>query len=383
MNFGTTSIANNGNTIVGIGAIKSIKSALTELDIKKPLICTDPGIIKINLIEKLLEEIPVEIKSVLFSNTPANPTEVAVKEATNIFKKYECDGIICFGGGSSIDLGKATALSCTHSEPLENYITQNNGATKIGPVVPIIAIPTTAGTGSEVARASVLILENGEKRIIASPHLVPKAAILDPNLTLTLPPMLTAATGMDAVSHCIEAILSPNFNPSADAIGLKGIEQALRQKALIDAYENGCNLSARMMMLVVSTQGAMAFSKGLGAVHAMSHACGKNQQLCLHHGTLNAVLLPTVLEFNKAAVESKFSIITRAIGLNETRSLPQYFRDLNQSLGLPPNLKSLGLTEDMIDDLATHAAQDMTSITNPVKMNKEKYCELFYKALSE
>ena len=383
MNFGTASIANNGNTIVGIGSIKSIKTALIELGLKRPLICTDPGIAKIKLIDKLLQEIPKKTKYILFSNTPANPTEVAVKEATNIFKKYNCDGIICFGGGSSIDLGKATALCCTHAEPLEHYITQNDGAKKIGPVVPIIAIPTTAGTGSEVARACVIILENGKKRIIASPHLVPKTAILDPNLTLMLPPMLTAATGMDAISHCIEAILSPIINPSAEAIGMNGIEQALGQKALINAYADGSDISARMTMLIVSTQGAMAFSKGLGAVHAMSHACGKNQKLGLHHGTLNAVLLPTVLEYNEVNTKSKYERISSAIGLNAKTPLPQYFRDLNQSLELPPNLKSLGITKDMVQDLAHHASEDMTSITNPVKMNEEKYCELFDKALNE
>lgn len=383
MNFGTASIANNGNTIVGIGSIKSIKTALIELGLKRPLICTDPGIVKIKLIEKLLKEIPKNTKFTLFSKTPANPTEVAVKEAANIFKKYNCDGIICFGGGSSIDLGKATALCCTHTEPLGHYITQNDGTKKIGPVVPIIAIPTTAGTGSEVARACVIILENGEKKIIASPHLVPKTAILDPNLTLMLPPMLTAATGMDAISHCIEAILSPIINPSAEAIGMNGIEQALGQKALINAYANGSDISARMKMLIVSTQGAMAFSKGLGAVHAMSHACGKNQKLGLHHGTLNAVLLPTVLEYNEVSTKSKYERISSAIGLNAKTPLPQYFRDLNQSLKLPPNLKSLGITKDMVPDLARHASEDMTSITNPIKMNNEKYCELFDKALNE
>ena len=257
------------------------------------------------------------------------------------------------------------------------------GQKKIGPVVPIIAIPTTAGTGSEVARACVIILENGEKRIIASPHLVPKTAILDPNLTLMLPPMLTAATGMDAISHCIEAILSPIINPSAEAIGMNGIEQALGQKALINAYANGSDISARMKMLIVSTQGAMAFSKGLGAVHAMSHACGKNQKLGLHHGTLNAVLLPTVLEYNEVSTKSKYERISSAIGLNAKTPLPQYFRDLNQSLKLPPNLKSLGITKDMVPDLARHASEDMTSITNPIKMNNEKYCELFDKALNE
>ncbi len=383
MNFGTVSIANNGNTVIGIGSIKNIKTTLTELGLERPLICTDPGIVKIKLIEKLLKEIPKKTKFTLFSNTPANPTEVAVKEATNVFKEYSCDGIICFGGGSTIDLGKATALCCTHAEPLEHYITQNDGAKKIGPVVPIIAIPTTAGTGSEVARASVIILKNGEKKIIASPHLVPKTAILDPTLTLMLPPILTAATGMDAISHCIEAILSPNINPSSEAIGINGIEQALGQKALMNAFKEGDNIDARMKMLIVSTQGAMAFSKGLGAVHAMSHACGKNQKLGLHHGTLNAVLLPTVLEYNEAKVKSKYLRISSAIGINVKTPLPQYFRDLNQSLRLPPNLKSLGITTDMVPDLAHHAAEDMTSITNPVKMNEEKYCELFDKALNE
>ena len=383
MEFGSVSIANNGNTILGTGSIKNISSIINELKLNNPLICTDQGILKIGLLKKILEEFPDNSNFTVFSETPENPTELAVKKATSIYKKQNCDGIICFGGGSSIDLGKAVALCCTHNQPLEYYITQNNGSSKIGPVVPVIAIPNTAGTGSEVARACVLILENGQKRIIASPHLIPKISILDPDLTLTLPPHLTAATGMDAVTHCIEAILSPVINPSAEAIGLNGLERALGRNALVNSFNDGSDIDARQDMLIVSTQGAMAFSKGLGAVHAMSHACGKNPQIPLHHGTLNAVLLPTVLEYNKEYTGSKYSRISKVIGIKDELSLSEYFLNLNNKLGLPPNLSSMGINVSMIEDLSTHAVTDMTSMTNPVQMTKTAYCELFKKALKK
>jgi 4-hydroxybutyrate dehydrogenase len=380
MTFGSLTISNNAPSRFGFGALAGISADLTALNIQKALICTDKGIIAAGALDKLLGHLAAA-ETVIFDGTPANPSESAARLATALFKSASCDGVIAFGGGSSLDLGKAVALLATHDGALVDYTTQNNGAARIGAVAPLIAIPTTAGTGSEFARACVLILDNGDKRIIASPNLIPKLAILDPDLTLGLPPLLTAATGMDAVTHCIEAVLSPVENPAAEAIGLAGLHRALGDGALMAAVANGNDRNARYVMLQVSTLGAMAFSKGLGAVHAMSHACGKDQSLHLHHGTLNAVLLPPVLRFNRAAAPDKYRAIALALGVSADTDLATYIETLNHALGLPAGLSSMGITSAMIPDLAAHAAVDMCSATNPVPLDSTGYEALFAVAL--
>jgi 4-hydroxybutyrate dehydrogenase len=382
MSLGTLSIANNGNTVYGKGAINHLSKSLLALGASRPLIITDRGILNAGLLEKLLNSISDFPDHSVFMDTPSNPDEAAVEAAALKFLSKDCDAIIGFGGGSSLDLAKATGLRATHEGSLERYTTQNSGVKLIGNTPPMIAIPTTAGTGSEVARAAVIILENGEKRIIASPKLMPDVAILDPLLTIGLPPLLTAATGMDAVTHCIEAVLSPVINPTAEAIGLCGLSVALRNGALLSAVEDGSNEVARINMMAVSTHGAMAFSKGLGAVHAMSHACGKNEKLRLHHGTLNAVLLPTVLRVNSTAVGEKCHSIADAIGIPSKADLASYFLSLNSKLGLPSNLAEMGIVPDMVPDLAVHASIDFCSATNPVSLDVADYESLFHQALA-
>lgn len=376
---GTATIANNAPSIFGFGAVKQLSAAMKGLDISRPLICTDAGIVACGLIERVLTELS-EIPTI-FADTPPNPDETAVLAATATYKAKGCDGVIAVGGGSSLDLGKAVTLCATHEGALENFTTHMGGAARIGHVAPLIAIPTTAGTGSEVARASVLILNSGEKRIVASVNLIPKLAILDPELTLGLPPLLTAATGMDAVTHCIEAICSPVENPNAEAIGIDGLGRALGGGALLAAVNDGTDRQARGDMLMASTQGAMAFSKGLGAVHAMSHACGKDQSLKLHHGTLNAVLLPPVLRLNSKTAGHKYNKIAKAMGLAEDVDLAQEIINLNATLGLPSSLCSMGITVDMIPDMAGHCMKDMCTTTNPTSMTYDLYVELFEKAL--
>ena len=380
MSLGTVTIAINAPSVFGLGAISHLSSALRGLGISRPLICTDAGIIACGLIEQVLSEIPPF--PIIFSDTPQNPDERAVCAATARYKAESCDGVIAFGGGSSLDLGKAVALCATHNGSLESFTNDVGGVAVIGEVAPLIAIPTTAGTGSEVARASVLILNTGEKRIVASPHLIPKFAILDPELTLGLPPLLTGATGMDAVTHCIEAICSPVENPNAEAIGVDGLERALGRGALLAAVADGTNRQARSDMLLASTQGAMAFSKGLGAVHAMSHACGKDQTLNLHHGTLNAVLLPAVIQFNTGSAGHKYSKITKAMGLAENADLADAIVRLNFKLGLPSSLSSMGITTDMIPDMAVHCMNDMCTATNPTAMTRDSYASLFKQVLA-
>ena len=248
-------------------------------------------------------------------------------------------------------------------------------------IVHMIAIPTTSGTGSEVSIGSLITMNDGRKLIYASPHLMPKAAICDPELTLGLPPVLTAGAGMDALTHCIEAILSPINDPPAEAVGIDGIEKIIKEESLIRAYKDGQDKEARWGMMMASTEGAMAFQKGLGAVHSMSHALGANHELRLHHGTLNAVLLPTVLRFNQDCVGNKYSRIARAMGQDESIDLANEIEKFNQTIGIPNNLKEMGVTEDLIPSLVTHAKEDPSNLTTPKLPSQEEWEKLFLEAL--
>ena len=383
MSIGTLSIANNGNTIFGNGSVSEVSAQLEGLGVTKPFVVTDQGIAESGLLEKFKKHVPNLGNNRVFLETPANPNEASVKAASEAYRDSGADGIIGFGGGSPLDLAKAVSLSVSHEGPLWKYTTHHNGVKHIGKTPPVIAIPTTAGTGSEVSRAAVIILDSGEKRIIFSPNLIPDIAILDPELTVGLPPFLTAATGMDAITHCVEAISSPRINASADAIGASALKDALGDGALLKAVKNGEDLDARSTMLSVSTRGGMAFSKGLGAVHAMSHACGKDEDLRLHHGTLNAVLLPTVLKYNSEFLGDKLSLIKTAIGVPKDKDLVGYFLDLNAELGMPSNLSEMGIKSGMLPSLSEHAVTDNTAATNPIKIDAAGYLELFKQALSQ
>ena len=383
MSIGTLSIANNGNTIFGNGSVSEVSAQLEGLGVTKPFVVTDQGIADSGLLEKFKKHVPNLGNNRVFLETPANPNEASVKAASEAYRDSGADGIIGFGGGSPLDLAKAASLSVSHEGPLWKYTTHHNGVKHIGKTPPVIAIPTTAGTGSEVSRAAVIILDSGEKRIIFSPNLIPDIAILDPELTVGLPPFLTAATGMDAITHCVEAISSPRINASADAIGASALKDALGDGALLKAVKNGEDLDARSTMLSVSTRGGMAFSKGLGAVHAMSHACGKDEDLRLHHGTLNAVLLPTVLKYNSDFLGDKLLLIKTAIGVPKDKDLVGYFLDLNAELGMPSNLSEMGISSGMLPSLSEHAVTDNTAATNPIKIDAAGYLELFKQALSQ
>ena len=383
MSIGTLSIANNGNTIFGNGSVSEVSAQLEGLGVTKPFVVTDQGIAESGLLEKFKKHVPNLGNNRVFLETPANPNEASVKAASEAYRDSGADGIIGFGGGSPLDLAKAVSLSVSHEGPLWKYTTHHNGVKHSGKTPTVIAIPTTAGTGSEVSRAAVIILDSGEKRIIFSPNLIPDIAILDPELTVGLPPFLTAATGMDAITHCVEAISSPRINASADAIGASALKDALGDGALLKAVKNGEDLDARSTMLSVSTRGGMAFSKGLGAVHAMSHACGKDEDLRLHHGTLNAVLLPTVLKYNSEFLGDKLLLIKTAIGVPKDKDLVGYFLDLNAELGMPSNLSEMGISSGMLPSLSEHAVTDNTAATNPIKIDAAGYLELFKQALSQ
>jgi alcohol dehydrogenase class IV len=284
-----------------------------------------------------------------------------------MFKECGCDGIIAIGGGSAIDLAKGVAVCSTHEGPLKSFAIIEGGLTRItAATAPVIAVPTTAGTGSEVGRGAILILDDGRKVGVISPYVVPKSAICDPVLTLGLPSVMTAATGMDAIAHCLETFMSPAFNPPADGIALDGLWRAWR--FIETATANPRDIEARTNMMSASLQGALAFQKGLGCVHSLSHSLGGINPR-LHHGTLNAIFLPAVIEFNRQAstmvAEHKLSRIAQALGLENEDRVGEALRIMTQKLGLPSGLRELGVTEQMFPKIIEGALADHSHRTNP------------------
>jgi alcohol dehydrogenase class IV len=349
------------------GAIRLARAECERVGITRPLIATDRGIVAAGLLERLAEALG-DLPFAVFDGTPSNPTESAVMAAAAAYRAHGADGLIALGGGSSIDLAKGVAIMATHAGTLADYATILGGSAKIGAnVAPLIAIPTTAGTGSEVARGAIIILDDGRKLGFHSWHLVPKSAICDPELTYGLPAALTAATGMDAVAHCVETFLSKAVNPPADAIAYDGLARGL--KHIERATQQPRDPAARWNMMSASMQGAMAFQKGLGAVHSLSHALGAlklgPQRTGPHHGTLNAVLLPEVVRFNEKTVPERVQSIAGVFGVTGGAELALAIRSLNRRLGLPSGLAEMGVTPDLYDGIAEAALLDHCHATNP------------------
>lgn len=361
------------------GAVNLLPDELKLLGVARPLVVTDKGVVAAGLVERIraaLRESPAGI----FDATPANPTEDAVADALAMYRASGADGVVAVGGGSSMDLAKALALLATHPGPLRQYALIEGGAAKItANVAPVVAVPTTAGTGSEVGRGSVIVFNDHRKLGLLSPHLIPRAAICDPDLTIGLPPSITAATGLDALAHCIETFLSPVVNPPAEAIALDGGARAVR--FLERAVAKGDDREARWNMMMAAMEGAMAFQKGLGAVHAMSHPLGALPGLTLHHGTLNAVVMPAVLRFNEGHVGDKYDRLRAALGLEPKADLARFIEDLNARLGLPPNLRAMGVTPPHIPALVDAALADHCAATNPRKLGAAEMEQLFHAAL--
>jgi alcohol dehydrogenase class IV len=295
-----------------------------------------------------------------------------------MFQREGCDGLIALGGGSAIDCAKGVAIAATHPGPLKTYATIEGGSPKITTAVPpLIAIPTTAGTGSEVARGAIVIVDDGRKLGFHSWHLVPRTALLDPELTLGLPPGLTAATGMDAIAHCMETFMAAAFNPPADGIALDGLARGWAH--IERATRNGQDRDARLQMMSASMQGAMAFQKGLGCVHSLSHSLGGLNPR-LHHGTLNAVFLPAVVAFNAQAPsvmqERRLDRMAQAMGLGSASDIGPAILEMNARLGLPAGLGAMGVAHDLFDRIIDGAVADHCHKTNPRLASRDDYREM-------
>ena len=305
---------------IDFGAVKLLPQECERSGIRKPLVVSDAGVRAAGVLDRALAALGT-LPHAVFDQTPSNPTEAGVRAATAIYQREGCDGLIAVGGGSSIDLAKGVAIAATHEGPLKTYATIEGGSPKITDrVAPLIAVPTTAGTGSEVARGAIVIVDDGRKLGFHSWSLVPKTAICDPELTLGLPPLLTAATGMDAIAHCMETFMAPALNPPADGIGLDGLERGWSH--IERATRDGNDRDARWQMMSSSMQGAMAFQKGLGCVHSLSHSLGGVNPK-LHHGTLNAMFLPAVVRFNASAEsmqrDRRLQRLAHAMGIGQLR----------------------------------------------------------------
>ena len=356
------------------GAIRLLHEECARIGISRPLIVTDAGVRAAGILQKALDALG-DLPSAVFDQTPSNPTEAAVRAAVTVYRESRCDGLIAVGGGSSIDCSKGVAIAATHEGPLSSYATIEGGSPKISErVVPIIAVPTTSGTGSEVARGAIIIVDDHRKLGFHSWHLMPKAAICDPELTLGLPPRLTAATGMDAIAHCMETFMSAAFNPPADGIALDGLERAWLH--IERATKDGSDREARLNLMSASMQGAMAFQKGLGCVHSLSHSLGGVDPR-LHHGTLNALFLPEVIRFNAGAEsvqkDQRLQRMAKAMHLDSAGDLGDAIRDMNARLGLPKGLAEVGVTTDLFEKIIDGAMADHCHKTNPRLTTREHY----------
>lgn len=358
----------------GFGELATLKDELALAGIFRPFIVTDKGVRALGFLDRIEAALGAAPAGV-YDETPGNPNEAAVRAAAEAFNASQADGIIAIGGGSALDLAKGVAILAAHGGDLKTYALIEGGLDKISAkTFPTIAIPTTSGTGSEVGRAAIVILDDGRKVGLLSPHLVPKAAIVDPELTMSLPPMLTAATGMDAISHCIETYLAPSFNPPADGIALEGLRRSWAN--IRQATENPGDKNARANMAIAATMGAMAFQKGLGCVHSLSHALGGINPN-LHHGTLNAVFMPAVVRFNRAAptsvTENKYAAMANAMGLSSGDDIEAAISEMTAAIGLPTTLSQMDVSRDLFDRIITGALADHSHKTNPIDASSDDY----------
>ncbi|MDX2054079.1 MAG: iron-containing alcohol dehydrogenase [Polyangiaceae bacterium] len=363
--------------VFGAGEVSRVGAEARSFAMSRVLIVTDPGVLKANIVGKVVESLEAaDIKVSVFSGVDGNPTEANVEAGAKAYSEFGANGIVAIGGGSPMDAAKVIALRTRSERPLADFDDAINGGKHIMPgIPPMIQIPTTAGTGSEVGRAAVVTLEaTGKKTVIFSPYLLAKVAILDPTLTLSMPGPTTAATGFDALTHCLEAYLAVGDHPMADAIALSGIE--LVHKHLLTAMSQGTDLEARGGMMKAAMMGAVAFQKGLGACHSLAHPL--SAECGLHHGLANALCLPAVVSFNEEAVPERVFHIALLLGSEAKRgACRQALRDLRTALKLPSSLREVGVPRDLLPKLADLAFEDACHRENPRPCTRDDMFALY------
>ena len=358
---------------VGKDRINDIAEACKKLNISKPLLVTDKGLAQSDIVKNTLLILKDNgISAKLYSNVVGNPNGTNVEEGVDTYKKNNCDGVIAFGGGSGLDVGKAVAFMSGQTLPIWDFEDVDDNWTKANSdkIAPIIAVPTTAGTGSETGRASVILNEEtGIKNIIFHPKFLPSIVILDPVLTVGLPSKITAATGMDALAHNLEAYCAPGYHPMADGIALEGMR--LINNWLLEAVNNGSNIEARMHMITAASMGSTAFQKGLGAIHSLSHPI--NALNNVHHGLSNAIFMPYVLTFNKDVIEDKIVKICNYLELKDKSfsGFINWVLDLRKKLDIPHKLSEVIDEKDFqLDRLSRMAIKDPSTEGNPKQLTE-------------
>jgi alcohol dehydrogenase class IV len=341
------------------GAIEALPAELAELGVTRPLFVTDQGLVKCGVFSRVRQAMPADKELAVFDSTPENPTVEGVERALTVYRTGGCNGIVAVGGGSVIDTAKAVSLLATHPGSLRQYHGHPEKITSV--VAPLVAIPTTAGTGSEASRGAGIHPDSSTRSAgVSSPYLVPRVAICDPNLTLSLPPRLTASTGMDALSHCVEGFLSKSVNPPLDAIALDGIQRVFAY--LERAVADGSDLKARWQMMMAALEGGMSINNGLGPAHAIGNTLGDRG---FHHGSLVTMALPAVLQFMEKHAFEKMGLLARAMGLHSNQTVPQAIQAFNARLGLPASLRDLGYPDGDLDEMANDAANSYFNTTSP------------------
>ena len=367
----------------GCGRIKELADHCKALGMKRPLLITDPGLAGLPMIkDAIAANNAAGVPTGLFSEVQGNPVGKNVDDGVKVYKSGGHDGVIAFGGGSALDAAKAVALMVGQTRPLWDFEDVGDWYTRVNPagMAPVIAVPTTSGTGSEVGRASVITDESTHvKKIIFHPKMLPSIVIDDPELTVGLPPHITAATGMDALSHCLEAYCAPGYHPLADGIALEGMR--LVQENLPAAVKDGKNLAARANMMAAASMGATAFQKGLGGMHAISHPLGALYNT--HHGLTNAVVMPYVLEFNRVAIDERMTRLARFLGLANPgfKAVQDWILALRKEIKIPHTLKDIGVDDKRVDEVAKMAAADPSAGGNPIKVGASELGKIFVAGL--
>ena len=369
----------------GPGRIAELADACTELGMARPLLVTDPGLAALPFVRAAVAANDAAgLPTAMFADVKGNPVGSNVDDGVAAYREAGCDGVIAFGGGSALDVGKAVALMVGQTRPIWDFEDREDWHRRVdvAGMAPVVAVPTTAGTGSEVGRAVAITDEGARtKKIIFHPRMLPAIVISDPELTLGLPPQLTAATGMDALAHSLEAYCAPGLHPMADGIALEGMR--LIREWLPAAVADGADLAARAYMLAAASLGAVAFQKGLGAIHALSHPVGA--VFDVHHGLTNAVVMPYVLAFNREAIADRLARLARYLGLAEASfdAVMEWVLALREEIGIPHILADLGVTEAHVAELAPMAANDVACATNPAPIGEAECARLYVMAIRD